>query len=1078
MIIRGAVLSFPQCEKSPRPQTYEASFRVGGQRGGKASHGRRGCEFTVSDRVCFRLLGPLEAAVADRPIRISSARQRSVLATLLLSSDRVVSVDSLTEAVWQGDPPATARNQIAICITSLRRIFREASVAAETSSVAELIETSHPGYILHSAHCYIDLKDLNQSVARARMVAAHSEQAEEAAALFEHALALWRGPALDGLSGAHIDDVSGQLAEFRLDVCEEYAALQLGLGHHHKVGAELTALVKENPLREQARAHLMQAHHLAGRRAEALQVYREGRRALVDELGIEPGPVLQEMHRRILQGADDSEAFTESEVAPPPGPTPTPTPAPVAPAALVAPAAPQSGPGGGAPAQLPLALSTFTGREPETEALDALLSRSADGSALAVAVVTGVSGIGKSALVVHWANRIADRFPDGQLFIDVHGYHESNRPLSSLSVLDQALRGLGVSSAQIPAGLQERSALYRSLLKNRKLLIVLDDVRSFPQIQPLLPGRGQCLVLITSRDPLDELISDYGAVQIQLNVMTAHEADRMLATVIGRDRVAAEPEAAARLAELCGHLPLALRIAAGRLTPRPYRSLHRLAARLEDGAGRLDVLSSSDGGVRAGFWLSYRELSPEAAALFRRLALLPVAGFAAWAGAAVLDVDLTKAEDLLEQLVDAQLLEVGMARTHSPARFRFHELLRLFARERAHEEDGDQVRADALERTYGTLLSLADRAHQLLYGAGHLPRHRALLGHDLPEDAVAELLADPLEWFESERDAILSMVAAAARRGAAAHAWELTARTVPLFEMRNYQEDWQQASHTALESARIAGDTLGATVMLRSLGSLAIYQRRYQDADGLLTSAMELLDLSDDPHERAVVLRNLALCARFRGDLDGAAEHCRAALTRFRATDDPVSAAHALGLLAQIELERGNNDTGIALTRQAITASAETGSVRSRAQNVYRLAEAYLRIGDLREVVGTCHEVIELTRAQGDRLGEAYALRALGEAQWRQGQPGASESTLREAFTAAKDVGDRFLQARIETDRACSEALRGEPAAVDRLRRAHEAFTLLSASSWQERTARLIEVAGGAVAEGRPVPLEHLLATR
>ncbi|MGY0017689.1 AfsR/SARP family transcriptional regulator [Streptomyces sp. YJ-C3] len=1032
----------------------------------------------MSDVVSFKLLGPLEAAAAGRPIRISSARQRAVLATLLLSCDRVVSVDSLTEAVWQGDPPATARNQIAICITSLRRIFREASAPDA------LIETSHPGYILHSAHCYIDLKDLNQSVARARMVAAHSEQAAEATALFEHALALWRGPALDGLAGTHIDDISGQLAEFRLDVSEEYAALQLGLGHHQKVGPQLAALVKEHPLREQARAHLMQAHHMAGRRAEALQVYREGRRALVDELGIEPGPVLQEMHRRILQGGDGPEGFAEHPrparaAAPEPAPVPEPVPAP-APVAVPAPAAapqPEPGTGPGAPAQLPLALSTFTGREPEIEALDTLLHRSSDGSSLAVAVVTGVSGIGKSALTVHWANRIADRFPDGQLFIDVHGYHESNRPLSSMSVLDQALRGLGVSSAQIPAGLQERAALYRSLLNDRKLLIILDDVRSFTQIQPLLPGRGQCLVLITSRDPLDELVSDYGAVQIHLNVMTTDEADRMLATVIGRERVAAEPDAAARLAELCGHLPLALRIAAGRLTPRPYRSLRRLATRLEDRAGRLDVLSSPEGGVRAGFWLSYRELSPEAARLFRRLALLPVAGFASWAGAAVLDADLTEAEDLLEQLVDAQLLEVSMTRADLPARFRFHELLRLFAWERSHEEDPDDARADALERTYGTLLTLADNAHQQLYGAGHLPGHRGLLARELPADAVAELLADPLEWFESERDAILGMVDAATRRGDAGHAWELTARTVPLFEMRNYLEDWQQAAQSALECARLADDAFGATVMLRSLGSLAIYQRRYQDAEDLLTSAMELLDQADDPHERAVVLRNLALCARFRGDLDGAAERCRAALDRFRQTDDLVSGSHALGLLAQIELERGNNEIGIALTREAITAGAEAGSMRSRAQNIYRLAEAYLRIGDLRDVVATCHEVIELTRAQGDRLGEAYALRALGEAQWRQGQFGAADATLGEAFTAAESVGDRFLQARIETDRACSEALRGDAAAVDRLRRAHQAFTLLAAPSWQERAARLIDVAGG-VADGRPVPLEQLLATR
>ncbi|MGW0563342.1 AfsR/SARP family transcriptional regulator [Streptomyces sp. NPDC003016] len=1014
----------------------------------------------------FKLLGPLEISAGGEMIRVRSPRQRAVLAMLLLSPDRVVSIASLTEAVWQGDPPTTARNQIAICITTLRKIFREAA------SVEDLIETRHPGYILNSKNCYIDLQDLSESVACARMAAAHDEQADEATALFEHTLALWRGPVLDGLTGSRIDDAVSQLSEFRLDISEEYAALHLRSGGHHSVITRLTALVKEHPLREQARVHLMHAHNLAGRRSEALQVYREGRKALVDELGIEPGAALQELHQQILQDANELEGFT-TQPAPAPVPA-SPAPAPPAPATHA------HGAAVAVPAQLPLPVTAFTGRAPEIATLDGLVPSDTDRGPLAVAVISGVSGIGKSALAAHWANRVADRFPDGQLFIDVHGYHEFDQPLSPMSVLDQSLRGLGVPSAQIPAHLQERSALYRSILNNRKLLIILDDVRSFTQIQPLLPGRGQCFVLITSRDPLDELTSDYAAVRIPLKVMTPDEAGIMLATVIGAERVATDPASAERLVELCGRLPLALRIAAGRLATRPHWSLRQLTSRLEDRWRRLDVLSPNDGGVRAGFWLSYRELSPGAAQLYRRLGLLPVTTFAAWMGAAVLDVGIDQAEDLLEQLVDAQLLEVSALVPGAPVRFRFQELLRLFAWERAHSEDSDADRNVTIERAYAAMLTLADTAHQQLYGKGHLTAHQLSPDAALPPDTVAELLADPLEWFESERTSIVGMVGHAAQSGASAHAWGLTARTMPLFEMRNYLEDWQQTAQSALDGARSAGDAPGATIMLRSLGTLAIYQRRYTEADSLLSSAMDLLEQSDDLHERAVVLRNLALCSRFKGDLDNAARHCRAALDCFGRTDDPTSRSHALGLLAQIELERGQTDLGITLTREAIRTSDEAGSVRGKAQNTYRLAEAYLRAGELERVERACREVIELTRAQGDRLGEAYALRALGEAQWRQDRSPEAEVTLREALTAAEDVGDRFLQARIETDRACAEAIRGDGAAVARLRRAHEIFRCLAAASWEERTAQITDLIG-TTRQGARVDAEtlaELLGTR
>ncbi|MFC7309490.1 BTAD domain-containing putative transcriptional regulator [Streptomyces monticola] len=967
--------------------------------------------------------------MGERPVRLGSARQRAVLAMLLLSPDRVVSVDALTEAVWQGDPPATARNQIAICVTALRKIFRN------TADVDDLIDTVHPGYRLNSQGHHCDLRELDTAVSEAR-AAAGCGQLAEAAGHFEYALSLWRGGALAGLVGGAIDDEVTRLTEFWLDINEEYAALQMRRGRHRLVVARLTALVAEHPLREQARAQLMRAHQLSGRRAAALEVYREGRRILVEELGIEPSAPMQQLHSQILQDGDEPESASgAAELA---------APEPDATAAV--------------PAQLPLPPASFTGRAAETAALDRLLPDRLREGTLAIAVISGVGGVGKSALAVHWANRAADHFPDGQLFMDIRGYHEHDQPVSAMALLDQSLRALGVPGAEIPAKLEERAALYRSVLDGKRLLIVLDNVRSFGQVKPLLPGLGKCCVVITSREPLDELTGDYAATRLDLKVLTRAEAQEMLAAAIGADRVAAEPREAARLVELCDRLPLALRIAAARPATRPHWTLRQLTSRLEDRRRRLDVLSPGDGGVRAGFWLSYRELSPDAARLYRRLGLLTVPDFAAWVAAAVLGVDLQEAEDLIEQLVDAQLLEVCPVRPGAPTRFRFQDLLRLFAWERAWAEDSETEREAVLERAFGAMLDLADSGHQQLYGRRTLPAHRAGHGADLSMEYRSVVLADPVAWFESERDSIVAMVCQAVQSpGRERQAWELTACAVPLFEMRNYLEDWQRTAEKALEATRRAGDDLGAGTMLRSLGTLAIYRRRYPEAETLLASAMEFLERSDDILGLGIALRNLAVCARFAGDLDDAARQCRAALDAFDRTDDPAGRSHALGLLAQIELERGNGELGVDLSHRAIRASHEAGSPRSKAQNIYRLAEALLRTGELRRAEQACQDVISLTRAQGDRLGEANGLRALGEARWRQNLPDKAESALFAALAVAGALGDSFLQARIETDLACAEAVRGAPEAVLRLRRAHETFRSLSATLWEKRTGAMLD---------------------
>ncbi|MDT0610036.1 AfsR/SARP family transcriptional regulator [Streptomyces lancefieldiae] len=970
------------------------------------------------------------------PIR--SARQRTVLVMLLLTPGRVVSVDALAAAVWDGAPPTTSRNQIAICIAALRKILRE------EAGVDGLIETAPPGYVLHPGHHRIDLAELEELVARARQAAEYEEHAA-GAEHFEQALSLWRGPVLDGMTGDGIDGAVTRLTELRLDLAEELAALQLRLEAYRRVIADLAPLVAEHPLREEARALLMRAYHLSGRRADALECFREGRRVLIDELGIEPGRKLQALHSEVLAGAPVTEvprAERQRQV----------------------------------PRQLPRPTDPFVGRLPEMRLLDELL----EASGPPLAVLCGVAGVGKSALAVYWSGRAAERFPDGQLFIDLAGFHERGAPVTPLAALDQALRGLGVPGAAIPGELHERAALYRSTLDGRRVLIVLDNVGSPEQIRPLLPGPGPSRVLITSRAPLSALAGEYGARRIELSRMTEREARELLVAVIGAERVEAEPESARRLADLCDRLPLALRIVATRLISDWQWSLRQLASRLEDRRGRLDMLSPHEGGVRSGVWLSYRELSVKAATLYRLLGQLAVPDFPVWVAAAALDVDLSEAEELLRQLVGAQLLEFGSGPERAEPRFRFQDLLRLYAWERCQAEDPEPARRASLARVLSAMLGLADEAHRQMYGPDEVLPDDLDRTMRLPVGFATELLVDPVDWLESERESLSALIRQAVQNGFSAYAWALTTRAEPLYEIRNYLADWRQNAELALEGARAAGDLRGAGTMLSNLGTICVYQRQYAEAQRLVSEAMVLLDRADYVQGRAVVRRNLAICLRYTGDLEAAARHCTDSLELFRRSGDAAGLSHALGLLAQIELDSGDPERGIEISTQAIEASYQAGSMRNRTQNLYRLAESLIGAGRVDEAEQVCHDVIGLSRGQGDRLGEAYGLCALGEAHWRQGKTHQARAVLVKALRATEEIGDRFLRARINTSLACVEALSGTDTAADRLERARDEFHVLDAPVWQRRTERLHRaiMEGGAGPAVDREALAHLLNGR
>ncbi|WP_052706154.1 AfsR/SARP family transcriptional regulator [Streptomyces rubellomurinus] len=778
-------------------------------------------------QVVFRILGALDVRANGTPVPVAGARQRTILSMLLLFANRVVSVDALADAVWHGNPPNTFVNQIAICVSGLRKTFK-AAVGRD-----DLIVTMHPGYMLFVGEHRIDAVEFEECTARARE-AARVGDAAGAVALLETALGMWRGPALEGVAGERVEAGAARLAELRLDAYEELTALRLELGQHRELVGELSAFIRENGLREQARAHLMLAQYRCGRRAEALETFREGRRLLIEELGIEPGPALRELHEAVLADSPRLGPPGEPAAAPPPPPPRV-------------------------PAQLPSDVAAFTGHEDELSFLDRLLDGRDGHDAVPVGLLTGLGGVGKTALAVHCAHRVAARFPDGQLFADLRGYHQSDQPAAPGVVLERFLLALGVPAERIPADLADRGALFRSVLGGRRVLVVLDNARSFAQVRQLLPGSGRCGVLITSRAPMGGLAGDYDFVHLPLDTLRPDEAVTLLDRVVGDGRIAAEPGEAARLAELCDRLPLALRIAAARLAARPHWPVRTLVARLEDRQRRLDELGPDECGVRAALRLSYRDLPERAARMYRLLGLLNVPDFAAWAGAALLDTGVLEAEDLIEELVDAQLLDVLPGSVAGRVRYRFKGLLRLFAHECAEERVGEAERRASLRRAFGGWLSLAGEAHRRLHGGDQAvvegPDHR----HHLPEQLVADLLADPVGWFEAERAAIVGAVEQAARSGEAALAWDLAMTGAALDREREHPLERRLYGERLPAAALRTGDELAETAAPHALGTLEIVQWRYHEEE------TERLDVALRLFEhcgRALVRHNQAMHPR------------------------------------------------------------------------------------------------------------------------------------------------------------------------------------------------------------------------
>lgn len=611
----------------------------------------------------FSVLGPVRAWLGDDPLPAGSPQQRALLAALLLRDGRTATASELIDALWGDEPPSQALAALRTYASRLRKALGPEVLVSESG-----------GYAIRS------LGERALDHVRAQELAADAEKARAAGDLsrardlLRDALALWDGEPLASIPGPYAETQRARLEEWRLQLLESRLDMDLEQGCHAEAVSELTALTAAHPLRERLRELLMLALYRSGRQAEALAVYADTRRLLADELGVDPRQGLKELQQRILQA--------DPGLAEPSAPAAEPSAAPVR------------------PAQLPATVTDFTGRASFVQELsDVLAAASSDqGRVMAVSALAGIGGVGKTTLAVHVAHQSRGAFPDGQLYVDLQG--AGSRAAEPETVLGAFLRALGTADSAIPDSLEERSALYRSVLDGRRVLVLLDNARDAAQVRPLLPGTEGCAALVTSRMRMVDLA---GAHLVDLDVMSPEEALQLFTKIVGRERVASEREAALDVVAACGFLPLAIRIAASRLAARRTWTVSVLAAKLGDERRRLDELQAGDLAVKATFELGYGQLEPAQARAFRLLGLADGPDISLAAAAAVLDLPVEETEDLLESLVDTSLLESA-----APGRYRYHDLVRLYARACAErDEQPPSERTAAMSRLLDFYLATA-----------------------------------------------------------------------------------------------------------------------------------------------------------------------------------------------------------------------------------------------------------------------------------------------------------------------------------------------------------------------------------
>ncbi|MEV0455017.1 AfsR/SARP family transcriptional regulator [Catellatospora methionotrophica] len=893
-------------------------------------------------------------------------KPRLALAVLLSRLGRPVAMDTLVEALWADQPPASARRNVHQYISQLRGALG-----------AERVQNAGDGYTVPSAEL-LDADRFDQ-LSAAAAAALDGGDVEAAARDWRAALDLWRGAAYAEFTGwPPLADEATRLDQLRLAAYEGWAEAELALGRHRQLAATLEALVAEQPFREFFRCCLMLARYRSGRRAEALELFRETRTLLRDELGLEPGPHLRALHEAILR--DDERLTLPGRYAFAPEPAPAADPVAV-------------------PRQLPVDVAGFTGRTQPLRELDRMLDTDPTTGPARVAVITGSAGVGKSCLAVHWAHRVADQFPDGQLHVNLRGF-DAGRPPSSPS---QAVRGfldaLGVPSTRVPADLAEQAALYRSLLAGRRMLLVLDNARDADQVRPLLPGAPGCMVLVTSRNQLSGLVAAEGARPVSLMMFTAAEARQLITHRLGDTAVAREARAVRDLIARCGGLPLALAIVAARAATSPALPLAALAAELAEGRDNLDAFSGDDTAtdLRAVFSWSYRQLSDGGARMFRLLGLHPGPDVSLAAAASTAGLTVRQARPLLAELTRAHL-----AVEHGPGRFLLHDLMRAYAAELVADHDPEPDRFLALRRAYDHYLHTANSATLMVYPH----RHRiAILPCD--EHVTPEVHADrdqAYAWFAAEHAVLLAVIRQAYELGCDGHTWQLAWTLITYFDRQGHWLDQAATQRVALDAALRSGDVTGQAHVYHGLGVSSTWLERYDEAQQHYDQAMSLFAESDDAASQANTLLALTWLGERTSRYADAYGYAERAYQLHRATADRSGQAKALNTMGWFQSLLGDHAAAITACEEALALHQEVGDLAGQWETWDSLAHAHHHLGDHAKAVTGFSNALDLVRQTRDRYWEAFIADHLADAHLALGDRPTADGLWQDAVRIMEDL--------------------------------------------------------------------------
>ncbi|MEU4655025.1 BTAD domain-containing putative transcriptional regulator [Streptomyces sp. NPDC023723] len=948
--------------------------------------------------------------LSERLLHISAPRLQATLGALLLRANEIVTVDYLIESIWEDSPPSNPSNQVATCISMLRRKFRDFGVPGE------ILATQPPGYRFITDEVNLDTYSALRLRSEAQDIVAKGGPAQALPILHE-ALSLWRGPTLSGFNRRIWAPEIQRWEEEYVSLRRLRSEIQLHLHHYDDLIAELSVFIQQYPLLEQSRATLMIAFARSGRQADALQIYRDTDTKLREELGVAPGHELQQLHEQILRGSlppvvADSIPITLQ--------TGNKSPLPVQ-----YNSAPKHSAAKSVPCQLPGDLAEFVGREGELAAVQAAIA--SDAGSVSLVLLAGPGGTGKTALAVHAAHLMRAVFCDGQLYINLRGM--SGDPVTPAEALGRFLRELGMPGP-VPESLDERADSYRSLLADRRMLILLDDAADAAQVIPLLPGTNSSAVLVTSRSRLTAI----PATQVlELDVFQRRQALALLSLLVGNHRVESDPATAHQLVEYCGRLPLAVRILGAKLASKPHWTLRKAAARLSDEHRRLDELKHDNLEVRASLELSHQGISPAARQLFRRIALVTTSDFAEWVCAPLTELPLHQAEDLLEELLDARLIDVVSSESAGELRYRMHDLVRLYALEQAHELEPQEQRTAALIRLGMTTLALADRAHRAVCGGDFTVLHNRAQPPSVMPDVLERIARDPLAWYEADRLMLSALCQRLADQGQDELAWDLASTARCQFSLRFHFDEWRTTHEAALRASRLHGNERGAAAMLLGLGDLHLTRRDYSQAVPLLEEAHQLFQKVGDRYGYALALRKAAAADRVQGCFDRALSRWEECLPILREAGDIEAQAQVLRWSGQTLLEIGQPEEGGALLREAEQVVDGFGG-RSVAQVRLALGGHYLVLGEFDQAGAEFGWSLKATDSSGDLSARTYALWGLGCVALLSERRAEGENHLRQAQALAQSIHDPLLESDILLALAASRYLARKP---------DEAFDLL-----------------------------------